>query len=110
MTLGHDGCSTIMAYLSPLFAAYTYITKSFRTAFINCPSHYRLPDATGPVLEVPNTVLEDAGVYQCFITNSAGFDSSAALVDVQSEWVYTVCTCCIVYKGITEVCLDTGML
>ena len=55
----------------------------------------RVADATGPVLEVSNTGLEDAGVYQCFITNSAGFDSSTALVEVQSESVHGVYHTCV---------------
>ena len=42
---------------------------------------------TGPELSVANAVEEDSGVYQCFVYNPAGNDSSAAVVRVLSELI-----------------------
>lgn len=42
----------------------------------------KLSSETGPSLEVADAVLGDSGAYQCFLSNSAGFDSSTALVEV----------------------------
>ena len=44
-------------------------------------------DSTGPTFSIENSVEEDTGIYQCFARNSAGFNSSAAFVRVQSEFL-----------------------
>ena len=41
----------------------------------------------GPELSVPNAVEEDSGVYQCFAYNTAGNNSSVAVVRVLSELI-----------------------